>query len=154
MSIIEILRQVDWQDADNKTAAEALFADAKEYMARVEAHIYKGNEIRADMWMDHEEKQEEIRRLDRKRTEAHDQMLKSFGSFIDILRRQPAFDESCYKLANRTQIADFVAGIIFELLGLKPASQVEGSVRDELAEKLHKNEITLDIMCLITKLSE
>ena len=143
MSVVEIIRQINWHNEDNRIAAETLIADAKEYMERVEAHIYKGNEIRADMWMDNAEKQEKIQQLDRKRTQAHDQMLTSFGHFIDVLRNQPEFDESRYKFANRVQIADFVATIAFELFGLKPESQVEGSIRDELVEKLHEKEITI-----------
>lgn len=86
MRMIEILKCIDWQKPENRIAAETLIADAKEYMTRVENHIYKGNEIRADMWMSYSEKQEEISRLDRKRTEAHDRMLASFNPFLDILR--------------------------------------------------------------------
>ena len=144
MSLIEQIRQVDWQDEDKRKIAETLVADAKEYIKRVEAHIYKGNEIRADMWMDYAEKQDEIRILDRRRTEAHNKMLASFNPFLDLVRDVPGFKESDYKLANRTQIADFVASIVFELLGSDPVSRLEGDVRDELAEKLHKKEITYE----------
>ena len=144
MSLIEIIRQIDWQDANKKIAAETLFADAKEYITCVEKHIYKGNDIRADMWMDHTEKQDELSRLDRKRTEAHDRMLTSFNPFLDILKASPDFEESKYNLSNRTRIADFVATIIFEIMGAEPRSQKEGEIRDELAEKIHLGEITFE----------
>ena len=34
MSLIEIIRQIDWKEADIKNAAETLIADAKEYPLR------------------------------------------------------------------------------------------------------------------------
>ena len=144
MSLIEIIRQIDWKDTDKKIAAETLIADAKEYMMRVEDHIYKGNEIRADIWMDHAEKQEKISRLDRRRTEAHDRMLTSLNPFLEVLRDNPDFEENKYNLSNRTRIADFVASIIFEIMGIEPQSRKEGEIRDELAEKLHQNEFTYE----------
>ena len=144
MRIIEYVRQMDWKDEENRRVADELISDAAEYMRRVEAHIYKGNEIRADSFMSVDEKQDEIRRLDRKRTEAHDRMLKSFSPFLDLLRDVPGFRESDYNLSNRTQIADFVALIVFELIDIEPASRKEGDIRDELAEKLHREEVTLE----------
>lgn len=121
-----------------------LIDDASEYMRRVEEHIYIGNEIRADQWMDYSEKQEVIKRLDRKRTEAHDRMLNSFSLFLDLLRNIPDFNESEYNLSNRTRIADFAAMIAFELTDGEPSSRKEGEIRDELAEKLHRKEITYE----------
>lgn len=144
MRITDCINQVDWTDESNRKVADNLIADAEEYLRRVEAHIFKGNEIRADMFMSFSEKQEEIGMLDRKRTAAHDRMLASFAPFLDILRSQTEFDETDYKLDNRTQIADFIAMIAFEKLGLEPESRIEGNVRDELAEKLHKGEFTFD----------
>lgn len=141
MSIIKCIKQVDWTCDYNRKTAEAAYSDACEYWRRVMDHIYKGNEIRADAWMDHSEKKEEIKRLDRKRTEAHNKMLISAADFIDILHKNTEFDKSNYKLDNRTQIADFIAMIAFELLDMKPASMIEGSVRDELAEKVHNGTI-------------
>ncbi len=144
MKVLPCLQKIDWSDPENRRIADALIADAKEYMSRVVDHIYKGNEIRADRFMDAAEKQEEIGRLDRKRTAAHDQMLKSFASFLDLLRGVEGFDENDYRLANRTQIADFVAKIAFELVGMEVEASGDGSVRDELADKLHKGEITFE----------
>ena len=149
MDITQIIRQIDWQADDNRITAESLISDAAEYMRRVEGHIYKGNEIRADSFMSVDEKQDEIRRLDSKRTEAHDRMLTdrmltSFSPFLDLLRNVQGFKESDYNLSNRTRIADFIALIAFELTGVEPASRKEGDIRDELAEKLHRKEVTLE----------
>lgn len=144
MRIIDYIKQVDWDDAENKRIAQMLIADAKAYIERVEAHIYKGNEIRADAFVDFSEKQEEIQRLDRKRTEAHNKMLASFAPFLDVLVRESEIDKDDYMLDNRTQIADFVAMIAFDAIGLEPESKAEGNVRDELAEKMHNGEITYE----------
>ena len=144
MSVINSIAQINWKDAENKNVAEAFIYDATEYMRRVEAHIFKGNEIRADQWMDYSEKQDEIKRLDRKRTQAHDKLLGSAKNFIDLLDDKTDFSKCEHRLNNRTQIADFVATIAFELLGMEPESKVEGQVRDELAEKIHNGEVTAD----------
>ena len=144
MHAFDYLREIDWIEEANKKIGLQLMADAEEYMKRVEAHIYGGNDIRADAYMDISEKQDAIRSLDRKRTAAHNKMLESFGSFLDLLRQQPEFDEDDYRLENRTQIADFIAGIAFEALDLEPISRKEGDARDELAEKLHKQEVTYE----------
>jgi hypothetical protein len=144
MNILEIIRQIDWAQEGNRLIGENFLSDALEYMKRVEAHIYKGNEIRADMFMGFAEKQDEISRLDRKRTEAHDKMLNSFSMFLDLLRDIPGFIESKYNLSNRTRIADFTAMIAFELIGIEPSSRKEGEICDELAEKLHQKEITYE----------
>ena len=136
MSIVGYIRQADWAADENRKYAEAVFTDACEYWRRVIDHIYKGNEIRADEWMDFSEKQEEIKRLDRKRTEAHNRLLISAADLIGVLDRDTEFDRSAYRLANRTQIADFIATIAFELMDMKPSSTVEGNIRDELAEKM------------------
>ena len=142
MSILSSIMQIDWQDESNASVARQLFSDASEYLRHVERHIYKGNEIRADMWMDFSEKQEEIKKLDRKRTEAHNKLLISAADFIDTIENKSDFKRAEHHLDNRTQIADFISGIAFELLDMKPASTVEGSVRDELAEKIHNGEVT------------
>lgn len=142
--MLEIIRQIDWAQEGNRVIAENFLSDALAYMKRVEAHIYKGNEIRADMFIGFAEKQDEISRLDRKRTEAHDRMLNSFSLFLDLLRNIPDFNESEYNLSNRTRIADFAAMIAFELTDGEPSSRKEGEIRDELAEKLHRKEITYE----------
>lgn len=144
MKITDCINQIDWSDEYNRKIADDLIRDAKEYLRRVEAHIYKGNEIRAEMFMSISEKQEEIALLDRKRTAAHNKMLASFAPFLDILKVQSEFNADDYRLENRTQIADFVAMIVFELLGREPLSRIEGNVRDELAELLHKGAFTFE----------
>ena len=48
MSIVSYLKQIDWNEECNKRVAKAVYYDAYEYWKRVEDHIYKGNEIRAD----------------------------------------------------------------------------------------------------------
>ncbi|MBQ3292560.1 MAG: DUF3232 domain-containing protein [Mogibacterium sp.] len=144
MKITDYIRQVDWSNEENRQVADRLIRDAEEYLRKVEAHIFKGNEIRAEMFMSFSEKQEEIATLDRRRTAAHNKMLESFAPFLSILEEQTDFDASDHRLDNRTQIADFVAMIAFEMIGREPASRVEGSVRDELAELLHKGEFTFD----------
>ena len=144
MNILEKIKQIDWTQEGNRLIAENYLSDALEYMKRVEAHIYKGNVIRADMFMGFAEKQNEISRLDRKRTEAHDRMLNSFSLFLDLLRDIPGFIESEYNLSNRTRIADFAAMIAFEITDVEPLSRKEGEIRDELAEKLHQKEITYE----------
>lgn len=144
MSIISAVKKIDWNNDYNHKTAEVLFADAIEYIKRVEAHIFKGNEIRADMFMDFAEKQDEISRLDRKRTDAHNRLLTSFYPFLDILKDQSDFNRDDYRLDNRTQIADFVSLIIFEMMNIEPSSRIEGDIRDELAEKVHRNEITYE----------
>ena len=96
------------------------------------------------MFMDFSEKQEAISYLDRKRTEAHNRLLAVFPSFLDLLKSDAGLKASDYRLDNRTQIADFVAMIAFELIGREPSSRVEGNVRDELAELLYKGEVTLE----------
>ena len=144
MRIIDFLSQIDWQQAENREAAVKLITAAEEYLKRVEAHIFQGNEIRADMFMDFSEKQEEISRLDRKRTQAHNQLLSVFPDFLDLLRENTEFDERDYRLDNRTQIADFVSMIAFELTDREPSSLIEGAVRDELAELLYKGEVTFE----------
>lgn len=140
MRVIKNITQINWKIEENKNVALELIDDASEYMRRVEEHIYKGNEIRADQWMDYSEKQEGIKRLDRERTEAHDKLLISAHAFIDLLDENTDFNKSEFRLENRTQIADFIAMIAFELVDMEPESRVEGYIRDELVEKLH-NEI-------------
>ena len=142
MGIIEYIGQADWSKDVNKSVAMALYSDACEYWKRVVDHIYKGNEIRADLWMDHAEKQDAIKSLDKKRTEAHNKMLISAADFIYILDAETEFDRSEYRLDNRTQIADFIASIALELMEMAPASRVEGNVRDELAELIHTGKVT------------
>ena len=142
ISILNYIKQIDWTCDTNRKIAETVYSDACNYWERVIDHIYKGNEIRADMWMDFSEKQEEIKKLDRKRTEAHNKLLISAADFIDTLEKKSDFKRNDYRLDNRTQIADFVSGIAFELMDMKPTSTVEGSVRDELAEKIHSGEVT------------
>ena len=144
MSIIECIRQIDWKDEKNRKVADEFITDAVEYMKRVKAHIYKGNEIRADSFMSIDEKQDEISRLDRRRTSAHDKMLRSFAPFHRLLEEQTAFDAADHRLENRTQIADFVSLIAFELVGIVPETKGEGSIRDELADKIHSGEITFE----------
>lgn len=144
MMIIDYIRQVDWSESDNKKIAQELTADAIEYAKRVEADIYEGNEIRSDSFMDVSDKQDAIRQLDRDRTVAHDRMLDSMEPFIDILEKETKFNKNDYALDNRTQKADFMASIIFELMDLEPVSRVEGSVRDELVEMLHKGIINYE----------
>lgn len=144
MSIISCFGQIDWIERDNKSVAEIVYFDACEYWKRVIDHIYKGNEIRADKWMDYSEKQEEIKMLDRKRTNAHNKLLVSASDLIDLLNNNTEFDKSNYSLDSRTQIADFIALIAFELIGLTPSSMVEGSARDELAELIHNGTISTD----------
>lgn len=144
MKISDNIKMIDWENENNKAIGLRLLADAKEYWERVEAHIYKGNEIRGDLFMDFSEKQEEIATLDRKRTNAHNKMLESFKPFLDLLKTETEFNADEYKLDNRTQIADFIASIAFELMGAEPASRIEGNVRDELAEKLHNKEFTFE----------
>lgn len=144
MKITNCLKQIDWDNAENKEIGKKLLEDALEYMRRVEAHIYKGNEIRAEKFMDYSEKQEEIATLDRKRTRAHNKMLESFKPFLDLLKSKTDFDADDYALENRTQIADFVATIVFETIGAEPVSKIEGSVRDELAEKIHNRDFSYE----------
>ena len=141
MSIVGYIKQADWTAEERRKYAEAVYKDACEYWRRVIDHIYKGNEIRVDEWMDFSEKQEEIKRLDRKRTEAHNRLLISAADLIDVLDRDTGFDRSAYRLANRTQVADFIATIAFELMDMEPSSTVEGNIRDELAEKIHDGTI-------------
>lgn len=153
MSIITNLGQVDWAEGNNKKIAGAVYADACEYWKRVIAHIYEGNEIRADMWMDFSEKQDAIKTLDRKRTEAHNKLLISAADFIELISKETEFDRSEYRLDTRTQIADFIAGIAFELMEKKPSSGIEGNARDELAEILHNGifskKLIYDRLCEI-----
>ena len=96
--------------------------------------------------MDYSEKQEEIKRLDQKRTEAHNKMLVSAAGLIDLLDADTEFRRSDYKLENRSQIADFIALIAFEIVGLEPSSTIEGNVRDELAERIHDGTITKEMI--------
>ena len=104
MSIVGYIKQADWTAEERRKYAEAVFADACEYWRRVIDHIYKGNEIRADEWMDFSEKQEEIKRLDRKRTEAHNRLLISAADLIDVLDRDTGFDRSAYRLAGKEDL--------------------------------------------------
>ena len=71
-------------------------------------------------------------------------MLKSFVPFLDLLKEKTDFDESDFRLSTRTQIADFVALIAFQLQGKEPISGVDGDIRDELAEKVHSGEISFE----------
>jgi len=151
-SLMMLLKQINWDMPENRKIANQLALDAKEYFIRVVDHIYTGNEIRADIFMDASEKQEEIKLLDRKRTAAHDKLLNTFESFLGLLQEQKGFDAAGYKLENRTQIADFVASIAFELIGLEPASGVEGSIRDELAEKIHSGDVSFEQISDMTSL--
>ena len=142
MSIVDNIRQIDWTNEENKLIAKKVYSDACNYWKRVIDHIYKGNEIRADEWMDYSEKQDAIKSLDRKRTEAHNKLLISAADFIDLLCRESEFNKDEYRLDNRTQIADFIASIAFELVDQRPSSTVEGHVRDDLAELIHSGKIT------------
>jgi hypothetical protein len=154
-SIMTLLKKINWDIPENRDIASQLALDAKEYFIRVADHIYTGNEIRADSFMDASEKQDEIRRLDRKRTAAHDRMLKNFAPFLELLQEKEGFAAAGYRLENRTQIADFVALIAFELTDIEPTSRIEGSIRDELAEKIHLGEISfVDIKNLINNMFE
>ena len=109
------------------------FAEAAaEYFGRVEQHIYKGNEIRADSWMSIDEKQEELKQLDRKRTQAHDRLIRMYCQNFDFSN-----------IENRTQLADKVAMMIFRGLDIEIGDNMkEGDIRDALAEHLHENKIT------------
>lgn len=142
MSIVDNICQIDWTTEENKLVARNVYSDACNYWERVVDHIYKGNEIRADQWMDYSEKQDEIKRLDRKRTEAHNKLLISAADLIDKLNRESEFDKDEYRLDNRTQIADFIALIAFELTNHSPTSTIEGHMRDDLAEMIHTRQIT------------
>lgn len=142
MSIVDSICQIDWTTEENKLIARNVYSDACNYWERVVDHIYKGNEIRADQWMDYSEKQDEIKRLDRKRTEAHNKLLISAADLIDKLIRESEFDKDEYRLGNRTQIADFIALIAFELTNYSPTSTIEGHIRDDLAEMIHTCQIT------------
>lgn len=142
MSIVDNICQIDWTIEENKLIARNVYSDACNYWERVVDHIYKGNEIRADQWMDYSEKQDEIKRLDRKRTEAHNKLLISAADLIDKLNRESEFDKDEYRLDNRTQIADFIALIAFELTNHSPTATIEGHMRDDLAEMIHTRQIT------------
>ena len=142
MSIVDKICQIDWTTEENKLIARNVYSDACNYWERVVDHIYKGNEIRADQWMDYSEKQDEIKRLDRKRTEAHNKLLISAADLIDKLKRESEFDKDEYRLDNRTQIADFIALIAFELTNHSPTATIEGHMRDDLAEMIHTRQIT------------
>ena len=142
MSIVDNICQIDWTTEENKLIARNVYSDACNYWDRVVDHIYKGNEIRADQWMDYAEKQDEIKRLDRKRTEAHNKLLISAADLIDKLNRESEFDKDEYRLDNRTQIADFIALIAFELTNHSPTATIEGHMRDDLAEMIHTRQIT------------
>ena len=146
MGIIDYLKQVDMTNERNRKAMRVVYSDACDYLERVEEHIYKGNEIRADQWMDHSEKREALKHLDSKRTEAHNRLLTSAAVFIDVLEENSDFKKSDYKLGNRTQIADFISMIAFELAGIRPDSMMEGKVRDELAEKIHLGIIDFNMI--------
>ena len=144
MNIIPTIKQIDWSRYENRDISNQLLFDAKEYMKRVIDHIYTGNEIRSDSFMDISEKQDELHRLDSKRTGAHDKMLRSFAPFLELLKEKTDFAESDYRLSTRTQIADFIALIAFQLLDKDPLSGADGDIRNELAEKIHSGEITFE----------
>ena len=114
---------------------------AAEYFCRVERHIFGGNDIRADEWMDREEKQEAIKQLDKARTRAHDELITSYCQHFDYRG-----------ISNRTQLADRVAMMVFSGLGIEPDLVVtEGAVRDELAEYIHNGQVTREDMVRILK---
>lgn len=144
MNKLDIIKQIDWNKPKNKEVGKTLLEDALEYLRRVEDHIYKSNEIRDNRFMDRSEKQEEIDELDKKRTIAHNKTLESFKPFLDLLKTETEFNADDYALENRAQIADFLADIAFEAVGKEPSSRIEGGVRDDLAEKVHKREITYE----------
>ena len=105
---------------------------AAEYFCRVERHIFGGNDIRSDSFMDREEKQAAIKALDKARTLAHDEMIKSFCQNFDYRG-----------IDNRTQLADVVAKMVFTGLNIETNFVLsEGAARDELAEYIHKGKIT------------
>lgn len=105
--------------------------DAAEYFLKVSNHIFQGNEIRSDSFMDINEKQEKLRQLDRERTIAHDELVRSFCQTNDFRG-----------ITNRTQLADRVAMMVFEKLNIEAYFVTEGSARDELAELLYKGDIS------------
>ena len=105
--------------------------NAAEYFLKVANHIYEGNEIRSDVWMDVNEKQEMLKHLDKERTIAHNNLIKSFYQIY-----------GADGIENRTQLADKVAMMVFEKIGIEVNCKSEGSARDELAELLHKGKIT------------
>ena len=144
MNTVDYLMQINWRNPDNKEIGKNLLDDALEYLKRVEDHIYTGNDIRADSFMDFSEKQERIAALDRKRTRAHNKMLESFKPFLELLSTETDFNADDYALDNRTQIADFLATIAFEAFDTEPVSRIEGRVRDELAEKVHNRDISYE----------
>jgi len=51
-SIMTLLKKINWDIPENRDIASQLALDAKEYFIRVADHIYTGNEIRADSFMD------------------------------------------------------------------------------------------------------
>ena len=136
------INQVDWSETENASTASALVYRSLEYFRRVEAHIYQGNEIRNDEFMDFAEKQDAVSALDRKRTRAHNELLEVFEKFTDILKAGTDFENSHYRIENRTQKADLVAMMIIELIHQKPASHIDGAARDEIVEKLHSGELS------------
>ena len=115
---------------------------AAEYFDRVEKHIYQGNDIRADVWMSTDEKQEALKQLDRKRTQAHDNLIRLYCQKFDFSN-----------IENRTQLADKVAQMVFRGLDIDPGENMkEGDIRDTLAECLHEKKVTKkDIITILNR---
>ena len=104
---------------------------AAEYFHRVEQHIYRGNEVRSDSWMDILEKQDILKQLDEKRRDAHDMLIRMYCQKFDFS-----------DLDNRTQLADRVAAMVFRKLNAEVRENAkEGDIRDDLAEYLHEGKI-------------
>lgn len=121
------------------------FATYLTYIKSVEEYIFKGNEIRNDKYADVEEKQSAMESLDAVRTSKHNSFLETVNAFSQLYTKKTGIFIPRDFLRNRTTMADLGAIMCYNVNGVSPSPKApEGTLRDQLASDIHKNETLIN----------
>jgi hypothetical protein len=121
------------------------FSTYFDYISTVENHIFQGNEIRNDKYADIEEKQEKLKSLDTIRTAAHNKYLSTVTDFAHLYTAKTGLFLPLSLLRNRATMADLGAMLCYDIARIIPKdTSSDGELRDELANDIHGQIITID----------
>lgn len=121
------------------------FATYLTYIKSVEEYIFKGNEIRNNKYADVEEKQSAMKSLDAVRTSKHNSFLETVNTFSQLYTKKTGIFIPRDFLRNRTTMADLGAIMCYNVNGVSPSPKaLEGTLRDQLASDIHKNETLIN----------
>ena len=115
------------------------FSSFINYLLKVQKHIYEGEKIKNDKFLDTVEKQEKLKELDKKRTYAHNEYLKTTNDFFELLKNKTGFIIPNSFKEDRTSLADAGALFIRNISNTEIKSTIKGSVRDDLVKDIEKN---------------